>query len=512
MAIKIPRLFKTRHGVFALRVYFFAQDGQRKLKQFSLNTKDPATARVLALQFNLELEAPHMPRKPSLFDQIRDSITNPLKLTAADGESVDFDPSNPAEAAWAKEWKASKDAQLGALRAQARAEQGRELTLLEGIAGKLLPQAKPQQKGKPFTEATELYLTERKLDNKPATIYEKRRTYEDFVALYGDLDINQITKAEIVAWKSREIKRDLSANRINKRLGQVNDFFNWAIKHGEYTASDKSPCEGLFVSKKAKLAKATESREKFDEDEIKSIFGKGYHERFFAPDHYWIPLVCLLSGARREEVGDLLSANVKEVDGVPTFFIEEGKTKDARRTVPIHQALIKLGFLEYAKARQEAGHAQLFPHRPKGVGGRGKEAGRMFTLRLREDCKITNTRKTFHSLRHNAITQFRKKGVHPTNALQIAGHQSKHTKTVHTVFYDDIEDSELKQLERDINKLSYPLDLDFLKLADPTFRVFFEKEKMADQKQAERMAKHAKHLQAKAAREERNRNKRKKET
>jgi integrase len=456
------------------------------------------------LRFNLHFEEAQcdMERKKTVFEELAAKVSNPLKITIG-ANVLDFDPSKPEEVAYVEKLR----------KEQAAFDNGGAEKVLAQLwtPDPDQPQARQRQKGKPFSVATEIYLAEKTLDNKQTTIDEKRRTYKDFLALYGDLDINQITKPEIVALKTAEIGRKLSANRINKRLGQVNDFFNWAIKNGHYTASDKSPVEGLFVSKKAKLATATESREKFDEDEIKAIFGTGYRERFFAPDHYWIPLVCLFSGARREEVGDLLSANVKDVEGVPTFFIEEGKTKDARRTVPIHQVLIELGFIEYAKARQEAGHAQLFPHRPKGAGGRAKEAGRMFTLRLREDCGITNTRKTFHSLRHNAITQFRKKGVHPTNALQIAGHQSEHTATVHTVFYDDIDDREMKQLESDINKLSYPLDLSYLKLADPTFKAFFATEKTAEEKQAERAEKNAQHLKAKAEREERNRDKRKKQ-
>jgi integrase len=504
MTIKVPRLLKTRHGVFVLRVYFFDQNGQRRLKQYSLNTKDPATARVLALKFNLELEAPNMPRTPSFLEQARDTIANPLKLTTADGESLDFDPTNPAEAAWAKEWKAGKDIQIAALQHQARAEQGRELTLLEGIAGKLLPQAKPQQIGKPFTEATALYLIERKLDNKPATIYEKRRTYGDFVALYGDLDINQITKSEAVAWKSAEVQRGLTANRINKRLGQVNDFFNWAINNGHYTASDKSPCAGLFISKKAKLAKATEKREPFTNDEISLIFGAGYTERFFAPDHYWIPLICLFSGARREEAGDLLSANIKAVDGVLTFLIEEGKTEDARRLVPIHQMLIDLGFWDYAKARHEAGHVYLFEYRPKGMGGRGKEAGRMFSKWLRKDCAISNTRKTFHSLRHTVITRFSGLKIHPTHAMQITGHQNEHSKTVHAETYD--HGAELQLLSSELNRLAYPHDFAAVKLVDPTFTAFFAKIEVRknEPKRLDKAISQAKHDKAKEERELRN--------
>ena len=503
MALKIPRLSTNRHGVFYIRVYFFDQSGKRRLKQHSLRTKDCTQARVLALRFNLEFETRcQMERKKIGLEALLDAISNPLKHTASDGESIDFDPSNPAELAFAKQWKQDKDQATAKLKQQVQSE-GRDLTLLEAISGKLVPDyAKPLQKSKPFSEATALYLQEKTLDNKKTTLAEKRRTYQDFIATFGDLAINRITKQEIVAWKSKDITRGLTANRINKRLGQVNDFFNWACNNGHYTASDKSPVDGVFISNKAKIGKATENREPFTDDDIKNIFGTGYIKRFFAPDHYWIPLACLFSGARREEVGDLLSKNVTTVDGVPTFQIEEGKNKNARRRVPIHQTLIDLGFMDYAEARQASGHAQLFPHRPKGMGGRAKEAGRMFSLRLRKDCAIPNTRKTFHSLRHTVITRLHATGANTAHVMQIAGH-SDEAQGVHFQTYT--HSIGLKELAKTLNRLVYPHNFDAVKVLDPTFNAFFRQEKTAEVKQAERVARNAEHLKAKAAREPRNR-------
>ncbi|MDI9335845.1 MAG: tyrosine-type recombinase/integrase, partial [Gammaproteobacteria bacterium] len=401
-----------------------------------------------------------MERKKTVFEELTNKVSHPLKITIG-GNALDFDPSPPAEVAYIEKLRKEQAAfnNGGAKKALAQL----------WTPDQDQPQARQRQKGKPFSETTETYLAEKTLDNKQTTIDENRRTYKDFLALYGNLDINQITKPEIVAWKTAEIGRKLSANRINKRLGQVNGFFNWSTKNGHYPAHPTSPVDGLFVSKKAKLATATENREKFDEDEIKAIWGTGYQERFFAPDHYWIPLVCLFSGARREEVGDLPSAHVNIVDGVPMFLMSEGKIKDARRTLPIHQTLIELEFMEYAKARQDAGHAHLFPYRPKGAGGRSKEAGRMFTLRLREDCGITNTRKMFRSLRHTVITRLHTADANPTQVKPIAGH-SHEAQGVHFQTYTHAIG--LTQLAETLNRLAYPHDFASLKLADPTFKAF----------------------------------------
>jgi integrase len=551
MAIKIPRLGKTRHGTFYVRVYFFAQNGQRKLQQFSLNTKNPEEARALALKFNFQIETSRvMKREKTTIEKINELITSPLKHTAADGESIDFDPSNPAESAWAKQWKKDKDIELIALRSKEQNEQSATLqNLLKQQQEKLEDEERKKsiaferaydrhleaqdpyrytskviQKSMIFSEATELYLLEKKTDNAASTIIEKRRTYKDFVNIYGDLVINMINKSEISAWKTSDLRRELGANRINKRLGQLNDFFRWAIDNGHYTASDKSPCDNLFISGKSKLAKQTERKEPFSDDDIKKLFGVvvvvvdidkkqvekkvSYEQRMFAPDHYWIPLVCLFSGARREEIGDLLTANVQTVDGVPCFQIEKGKTAAARRVVPIHSQLIELGFLEYASARKAAGDIQLFPHRAKGAGGRSKEAGRMFAKREREDCQITSTRKTIHSLRHSFITRLAQIKADPNHSFQITGHADENSKTVHAAVYT--HGMGLRALAETVELLKYPMT--FKRLADPTFNAYFNTAggRGEDEKKAARAVRQAQHLAAKATREERNRDHRKK--
>jgi site-specific recombinase XerC len=92
-----------------------------------------------------------------------------------------------------------------------------------------------------FSEATAAYLETKKLDNALQTIVEKGRTYKDFAEIYGDLEINTFAKAQVVTWKTLDIKRGLGENRINKRLGQLNDFFNWAITHGTLHRAPDQP-------------------------------------------------------------------------------------------------------------------------------------------------------------------------------------------------------------------------------------------------------------------------------
>jgi uncharacterized protein YdcH (DUF465 family) len=70
---------------------------------------------------------------------------------------------------------------------------------------------------------------------------------------------------------------------------------------------------------------------------------------------------------------------------------------------------------------------------------------------------------------------------------------------------------QLSNLKKAVELLEYPfVDFSKLRLPDPTFSAFYEKENTLDEKQAKRKETNDKHEAAKAAREERNRDKRKK--
>jgi integrase len=345
------------------------------------------------------------------------------------------------------------------------------------------PQKRILARSMPFSEASEAYLEEKKLDNAAETLKEKRRTYKDFMDIFGDLDINLYGKPELVQWKTADLKRDLGANRINKRLGQVNDFFNWAIRHGHYTAGGQSPVEGLFIANKDKLAAKVEHYEPFSTDEVKSIFARTYGQEMKKPDHYWIPLVALFSGARREEIASLKATNVKTIDGVPCFQIEGGKTADARRVVPVHPQLLALGFMDYAQHVQRLETPFLFPHTIDGPNGRGKNAGRQFAVLL-DKRGIQDERKVFHSFRHSVITRLHALNANPAHVMQITGHRGEAGQSVHFNTYT--HDVGLQALADTLGKLAYPLDYDALKLADPTFRFFLNRWQMQEARKAKK--------------------------
>ncbi len=466
--IKVPRLKINRNGVYCLRVVWTdTTTGKRKERQQSLATKSPAVARLLALKFNLELEQQRqtMPKLPSLEDFI-----NRYKLDLSRGVLESDSAEDHARLMEAlNAYKAANGGLLPPLQVAMAMGQKPAPVLIKSMI---------------FSEATALYLEEKKLENAPQTLIEKGRTYKDFVGIFGNVEINLINKPEIVQWKTADLKRGLGANRINKRLGQVNDFFNWAIKHGHYTAHPTSPVDGLFLNSK-KVGAKVEHYEPFTNDDLKAIFGETYPEDMKKPDQFFLPLVALFSGARREELAGLRVDSVKEVDGVKCFQIEEGKTADSRRLVPIHSNLVALGFWRYVEQVKALGAEYLFPYLNEGANGRGKNLGRQFGLLL-DKRGIKDGRKVFHSFRHTVITRLHTLGANTAHVMQLTGHRGEAGQSVHFGTYT--HDVGLKALADTLEQLNYPID--FSKINEADFSLFLKKWDMLERRKAHQKKQH----------------------
>ncbi len=87
------------------------------------------------------------------------------------------------------------------------------------------------------------------------------------------------------------------------------------------------------------------------------------------PFWFWLPLVAYFTGARTNEIAQLDTSDIKEIEGHPCFdFCPDApgtpepkriKTGEARQ-VPIHPRLIELGFLDYVKSQKIDKQTKLF--------------------------------------------------------------------------------------------------------------------------------------------------------
>jgi integrase len=446
--------------------------------------------------------------------------TNPLKWHP-DG-SIEYDPSNPAEAEEARR-----------LRAESASLYKQGATLQEAINATrhapALPSITPiaSTAGATLKDCLEQHLAEEgRRGHVAKTMSEKKSVFADFLGFFGDIPINDITREQIGmrdGWRDREYKVPNGKNKdkkrsgvtLEKRRGYLSKFFEWAHESGKYHR--ENPMRQKMATK-AEIGDARTKWAKFSTEEIGKLFAPSYVQEMDKPDFYWLPLMALFTGARLGELGRLELSTFEEVDGVKCFRIEEGKTVGSKRRVPIHSQLLALRLWEYAQKLKCKGEIFLIPHRPQDPAGTPKDerkkdpekmTGRKWGLWV-EKCSITEKNKVFHSFRSTVVSH-RKGKADSTFIKKGVGHSTPENSDVHNETY--VQGEFLFEVQKTIEAIKHPqVNFEALRLKDPTFSAFFaiDEAKKKEPKAIERAERLARHSKAQAEREERNRDKRKK--
>jgi integrase len=233
-----------------------------------------------------------------------------------------------------------------------------------------------------------------------------------------DLSLRDATKVDGLS--------KISVETLNWYLQAFAAFFGWAKKNGHIS-------EKLFEGMKVGRAKATkEERLPFTPEAMSMLFKEltqnpSGHVK--SESHKWGTLIGMFTGARLNEVAQLLVDDIQEEGGVWYFDIsdegenqKEVKNKASKRKVPVHSSLIDAGFLNFYKSRNQG--KQLFPdYRFTKSNGYGRNLGRWFNESFTPKLGIKTPCHVFHSFRHTMITRLIQAEAPPEKAKCIVGHE-----------------------------------------------------------------------------------------
>jgi integrase len=233
-----------------------------------------------------------------------------------------------------------------------------------------------------------------------------------------------MTLPEIVRYsRSNKIDDLISPSTVNKNIKSMSAVLSWAENNGYFDTVSN-------WSNPANKVRADESNKKprlpFNDDDIKLIFDEDYNS--LTDSKFWIPLISLYSGARLEEIGQLLISDIKKDKEFSFWYmdineVEEGKrlkNKSATRLIPIHNKIIELGFLEYLgnsgrifkDLNRKSSSDKLTPKVSKWFGGYRHKKG------------VVGTQKAFHSFRHLFKDVVRKQIANEELSDAITGHSN----------------------------------------------------------------------------------------
>ncbi|MGB0660748.1 MAG: tyrosine-type recombinase/integrase [Mangrovicoccus sp.] len=244
------------------------------------------------------------------------------------------------------------------------------------------------------------------------------------------LPVNRNTKPETKDLKLLDAievtgVRKVSVETVNNHMAMFYRFWDWAERHGH---APQKLFDGMKVSKAKKPA---EGRKPYSKQQAQQLYaaltgnGSGLVKK---DDHKWGALLGLYTGARLREIAQLDVADIRQ-EGVIWYLDINGdgpnkslKTPAAKRRVPIHSDLIRLGFLDWVAAKPKGQRLFLsFTYNAK--EGYGRNLGRWFNTVFLPGLGMKESGLVFHSLRHTMVTRLAQAGVPEPLFQEIVGHE-----------------------------------------------------------------------------------------
>tara|TARA_R110002110_G_C13468395_1_gene719665 strand:- start:14322 stop:15293 length:972 start_codon:yes stop_codon:yes gene_type:complete len=321
-----------------------------------------------------------------------------------------------------------------------------------------------------------------------------RQHCEDLLQLYLRIpshatqhypDMTLRTSAE--AYEKSKGRSAARYDAAQKNLAILKSIFEYAVAL-EWREDNPTEKVVLRVPRKEKIRQArNKGYEPFTTEELRKVFDAPLYtgcqddERgaekpgpnIIKRHRYWVPLIALFSGMRAGEILQLETGDIKGLDTEFTYFdvddepwaegtgVEKRlKNENARRKVPLHPELKRLGFLEYVQSQPEG---RLFPDAPAGSGGKlSDHFSKSFARFLKKRDVWVSRKKVFHSFRGNFLDRLKEAEVPLDMREAILGWEPKGKMDAR---YGSGYSIEL--LSEQVAKVSYPgLDLSRLYAAN----------------------------------------------
>lgn len=200
----------------------------------------------------------------------------------------------------------------------------------------------------------------------------------------------------------------------------------------------------------------------YTKDEFKQIFDPSHDYFKSRLDVFWTTLIAMFVGARCNAALTLQYADIINVDGIDcikfqdTHPIKQLKNAATRRTVPIPQQLLDLGFVDWVKRQQSKLNAKpsdfIFPSCLTSNGEYNKKFTTRGLIKYIADIGITKNNPhtlDFHSLRKNANQRLEEVGVPETFINDIIGWEGKNTRQ------QSYSNHDLVKIKEQADKLRY---------------------------------------------------------
>jgi len=280
----------------------------------------------------------------------------------------------------------------------------------------------PRNAAKTLQKLIDLYISERSPNWTKPTKLSFEQKFISMVQQLGDKDITSYSREDFLTYRNNLLSSGLQPKTINTRLSLLSSLLKWGVRHG-YLQHNHS--EGMLL----KGDKAPDEQRKiYDKYDLKLIAITLPHSKR-CPWKYWVPLIAMHSGMRREEICQLRRCDIVSVDNIWCFRVTADskaglkvKSESSSRIVPIHPYLISKGLLDYTAGKSPDSNLWGFK-RFNSTGVFGANFGNWYSDFNREHI-TKDPLKCFHSFRHTLTDFLKQIGVQEGLIAELVGHSS----------------------------------------------------------------------------------------
>jgi len=225
------------------------------------------------------------------------------------------------------------------------------------------------------------------------------------------------TLIQAIKLHAKERTGTLSTTSVNGNLNKLSAVLNFAVREGYIR---KNPCEHVPSLKNKK--RKSDSRQPFSDSSLTKIFNAPiftgcvddeWNYKLAGSNHprrhkFWIPLIALHTGMRLNEICQLFSSDIEQIEGTHVIHvrlddedIKRLKNLNSERVIPIHSQLIETGFIEYVENIKAQGHKMLFPDLPLSKQGSYSDNFSKWFTRFLTSIDVKESGACFHSFRHS---------------------------------------------------------------------------------------------------------------
>ncbi|EGQ8476265.1 tyrosine-type recombinase/integrase [Vibrio cholerae] len=257
----------------------------------------------------------------------------------------------------------------------------------------------------------------------PLTLTQLNQRCTNFLDYLTKQNVSLSAKAANT-YRDHLIETGLSAKTVKEYIAANKQFFDYCER---IELIEKNVFKAIKAPK-TRGTKASQQRDRWQLKEIKRLLSSSEFRKKDA-QFQWTTKLQIYQGCRPSEVCQLTTHNIQMIDGVLCISISDSeadqrlKTTNAFRIVPLHNQLIKGGFLEYVQERREQKQKQLFNYKPHGENKDWSFRYRTNLGKLQTAIGMKpNARPTAYSFRHTFIDELKIADIPEHVVAEIVGH------------------------------------------------------------------------------------------